>query len=334
MTTYDDMYPERGMLSEEKDCSVVALATAGRVDYFVAHAALKARGRKDRGGAYCSQVEKATRDLGLKSKLFKPRKPNGGQFTQRTIGKRLPRGHYICYVRGHFFALVNGAVKDWSEGEIKRIQRVYRITHHKGENTMYYLVDHSKMAIVAVGEDDDELFELGTANLTGDFKIMGDNITDWIDTSPYRVDELKQMCEHLTGESCNRISNVEEGAYRVLSLAASAQFKPLKKRNKAMVTITKPTKKVAKKAASKKAATKKVSPKKVAAKKVAKKPAANKPKGDGVPGEGTTTRKVWDICDKLKDKTRADVLAECEKKSINKSTASTQYQRWRAYNGL
>lgn len=322
MSVYDEMYPVRGELSETKDCGVVALAAAGRLSYLDAHAALKQQGRQDRRCTYSSQIKKAARKLGMDCKEFYPRKKNGGYFTQRTIGKELKRGHYICYVRGHFFALVNGVVTDWSKDEVQRIKWVFSITKQLGENTMYYLVDHTKMSIVAAGEDDNALFELGTSKLTGDFKIMGDNIADWINTSPYKVDELKQMCENFTGKPCNRISNVEEGAYRVLSLAASANFKPLEG-NKIM------TKKTTAKAASKKVAkkvAKKVSPKKVASKKVTKK--ASTKSADGRPNPGTKTGQVWDIADSMKKATRAEVLAECEKKGINKSTASTQYQRW------
>lgn len=51
------------------------------------------------------------------------------------------------------------------------------------------------------------------------------------------------------------------------------------------------------------------------------------------PKEGTTTRKVWDIADRLGED-RAAVLAECSKRKINDATAMTQYGKWRVYQGL
>jgi hypothetical protein len=65
-----------------------------------------------------------------------------------------------------------------------------------------------------------------------------------------------------------------------------------------------------------------------------KKPAVKKDQKNGItrPKEGTTTRKVWDIADRLKE--RAPVLAECAKRKINAATATTQFGKWREYNGL
>lgn len=54
----------------------------------------------------------------------------------------------------------------------------------------------------------------------------------------------------------------------------------------------------------------------------------------GRPSEGTQTRKVWDIADKLAAKnddvtpTRAEVVAASEKAGVNKATAGVQYGAW------
>lgn len=50
------------------------------------------------------------------------------------------------------------------------------------------------------------------------------------------------------------------------------------------------------------------------------------------PKADTTTGKVWDIADRLKE--RAPVLTECAKRKINAATATTQFGKWRKYNGL
>ncbi len=52
-----------------------------------------------------------------------------------------------------------------------------------------------------------------------------------------------------------------------------------------------------------------------------------------LPAEGTTCRKVFDICDKH-DGERAAVLKECDQRKINRATATTQYGKWRAFNGI
>ena len=68
--------------------------------------------------------------------------------------------------------------------------------------------------------------------------------------------------------------------------------------------------------------------------KKSEKPIVKKDQKNGVtrPKEGSTTRKVWDIADRLKE--RAPVLAECAKRKINPATATTQFGKWREYNGL
>lgn len=73
------------------------------------------------------------------------------------------------------------------------------------------------------------------------------------------------------------------------------------------------------------------------------KPVVVKDTKNGVtrPGKETDTGRVWAICDTLKASateenpiSRAAVIKHAEAKSINPSTAATQYGRWRTYNGL
>lgn len=57
------------------------------------------------------------------------------------------------------------------------------------------------------------------------------------------------------------------------------------------------------------------------------------------PSPDTTTGKVWEIADKISTKLKApaprgDVLKEAEALGINAATASTQYGKWRKFNGL
>jgi len=57
------------------------------------------------------------------------------------------------------------------------------------------------------------------------------------------------------------------------------------------------------------------------------------------PKEGTKTGTVWAIADEISKTTgepakRGAVMQECETKSINSSTATTQFGRWRRFYGL
>lgn len=99
--------------------------------------------------------------------------------------------------------------------------------------------------------------------------------------------------------------------------------------------------------AAKKAA-KKAPAKKAAAKKTTK-PKSDKPKAvraDAViqndvtkPRDGTGSAKVWEIADKISKATKAPatrgaVMEAAEKAGVNPATASTQYGRWRQFNGV
>lgn len=84
-------------------------------------------------------------------------------------------------------------------------------------------------------------------------------------------------------------------------------------------------------AVKKKATTKKKATVKKTAKKVKTKAATKKSTG--------SCAQVHEICDKIyakkkKDITRADVLDACEAKGINKSTAATQWNKWKVAKGL
>lgn len=51
------------------------------------------------------------------------------------------------------------------------------------------------------------------------------------------------------------------------------------------------------------------------------------------PKDGTACAKVWAIADKYKGD-RAKTLKEAAQRKINPATASTQYGRWRVFNGI
>lgn len=121
---------------ECRDCSVISAAIAGRVSYKVAHAALKAQGRKDRGGAYTFQSVEALQSLGctVERLQFGPQ-PNGNGWTAASIGRRFPRGYYLVTFRGHIAAMVNGKLEDWTAGRRHKVLGVYKVTVPRGSRS-------------------------------------------------------------------------------------------------------------------------------------------------------------------------------------------------------
>lgn len=115
---------------EKNDCTVIAAAIAGRLDYSIVHAELKRMGRKDGQGVSMPTVMlPAMENLGLRiDRIVDCLQPNGKYYTPISVGKRFKKGYYICSVNGHVFALVNGKVMDWTEGHRHYIQGIWKVT--------------------------------------------------------------------------------------------------------------------------------------------------------------------------------------------------------------
>lgn len=128
MTPLEHCILRRLDYNEHGDCSVIAVALTCRVDYDLAHVAMRAAGRKPRRGAFHEQIRKAVKSLGKEpQKYLIIRKPNGSKYTPKTIGKAYPQGRYLVYTRGHVFALVNGEVQDWTAGKKNHILGIQRV---------------------------------------------------------------------------------------------------------------------------------------------------------------------------------------------------------------
>lgn len=127
---YDELRAEGGLFQERKDCAVIALAIACRTTYEAAHKALAKRGRVAGQGCFFSfTTAPAVYDLGYNlNRLENNRQKSGARFTPRTIGRAFPEGHYLCRVRNHIFAMVNGQVLDHAAGRCCRIKEIYRVT--------------------------------------------------------------------------------------------------------------------------------------------------------------------------------------------------------------
>jgi hypothetical protein len=90
---------------ELHDCAVVSVSTACAIPYDQAHALLKAHGRQDQKPTFGKSMSGA---LGIRyQSMSRVRRPTAAQFIREH-----PRGTFIVFVTGHFFALVDGVHVD------------------------------------------------------------------------------------------------------------------------------------------------------------------------------------------------------------------------------
>ena len=127
--------------NETNDCTVRALAAASGASYDEAHAALAKHGRPYRKGPTaswgfgkggrrfidCPALRKAAADLGCTWRVLEPTEYTAKTMTTAERDRRLASGRYICMVRGHVAALVEGEVIDWTAGRRHQIKEVYEV---------------------------------------------------------------------------------------------------------------------------------------------------------------------------------------------------------------
>lgn len=115
--------------SDSKDCSVIAISIACRIPYDVAHDVCRKNGRKNNRGFWPEKTFSDLKDLGYVFEEVKNiKQKNGSKYTPKTIGNKLKKGYYLCYVKSHVFAVKNGNVCDWSKGHRHRIYKIYKVT--------------------------------------------------------------------------------------------------------------------------------------------------------------------------------------------------------------
>jgi hypothetical protein len=125
---------------ETNDCTVRALAAASGASYEEAHAALAKHGRPYRKGPTatwiyshgrryidCPALRKAALDLGCSWKVLEPTEYKAKTMTTAARDRHLASGRFICMVRGHVAALVDGEVIDWTAGRRHQIKEVYKL---------------------------------------------------------------------------------------------------------------------------------------------------------------------------------------------------------------
>ena len=127
MLKFKEMQISSGKFREKNDCVVKALAIASGKSYEEAHEILKKHGRKNRRGTQRYTSLKAIREVNPSADFERIKKPNGSQYTFRTISEAFPKGNYILYVRGHAAAMVDGVIEDWAAGTCKRITHIVKL---------------------------------------------------------------------------------------------------------------------------------------------------------------------------------------------------------------
>lgn len=131
-TTYAKTSKQREGYNETDDCTVIAVAIAGKVSYDMAHAVLKKCGRKDRDGASVRAVSAALRSMGaedIELDIEKLRMKNKGVgLTPNNILKVLSKyKNYIAFTHNHVLAIRKGVVEDWTDGKRHKIVEVYEV---------------------------------------------------------------------------------------------------------------------------------------------------------------------------------------------------------------
>ncbi len=106
------------------DCAVRAICNTTGIDYDTVEAALEKAGRKINSGTFPCEIRRAVTALGFK---FSERRFSRGT-TIASAPREFPGGAWILFVRGHFAAIVDGNVIDWSEGRRFRVTNAYHIT--------------------------------------------------------------------------------------------------------------------------------------------------------------------------------------------------------------
>lgn len=126
--------PARTRMNEKNDCAVIALSIVMRTTYKKAHEICTATGRRRGQGTHTRQTFNAIRAAGFSVEPVKRMvQKNGCKYTPKTVGNKLKKGYYLCFCRGHVFAVVNGDVEDWTEGRQHRITQAYKVVRKRAK---------------------------------------------------------------------------------------------------------------------------------------------------------------------------------------------------------
>lgn len=109
-------------LTETNDCTVWALMACTGIDYAVSHEVLRSGGRRDRKGPSWNQWRSILTKYNFSEVPGIPK-----HCTLAYALSRLPKqGRFICDVRGHTFAVIDGVVRDYKPGARRRVWAMWK----------------------------------------------------------------------------------------------------------------------------------------------------------------------------------------------------------------
>ena len=133
MEVYWSLKAVRSEFNEYNDCSVIALAAVTTNSYEYVHGICAKHNRQHRQGMYNPDILAAVNTLGydyFKVSCYNPK--TNCRLTPKTVGTRYTAGNYLCFVKGHVFALVDGVVEDWTSDRKHRIFAIYQVRRKVG----------------------------------------------------------------------------------------------------------------------------------------------------------------------------------------------------------
>lgn len=138
---FNQLQDEAQRMEENNDCSVKAVAAVTGASYYDAHHAMRLQGRERGKGCSVGAILRAVEEMGfdvipvgIDSFIKKYPKPHCNALKGVTthhmdrFNKVWADGHtYLIFTAAHVAAVIDGVNVDWSRGNAKRVQSVWRI---------------------------------------------------------------------------------------------------------------------------------------------------------------------------------------------------------------
>ena len=131
MNYYETIKKKSQRQKEKNDCSVKAVALATGRDYDEVHDAFNRAGRKIRHTTPRVITDQVVENMGY---IWVDVTLNYDAKTVRMLEKEVTkRKTLIVFVCKHVLCLRNGKVQDWTAGRMHRVQEIFELEKHGGE---------------------------------------------------------------------------------------------------------------------------------------------------------------------------------------------------------
>ena len=123
-TSSQYMQPDPWTIGERLDCAVRAVAIAMDIPYAEAHALLRAHGRRPKHRTAVVVVTDliSTHRPNSVLKFYRPSRTSVARFAACH-----PKGRYVLFIRGHFFAIADGVVHSFKGHDKARVLWAWEI---------------------------------------------------------------------------------------------------------------------------------------------------------------------------------------------------------------